>query len=182
MAATSKFELSSSSSDGPLVHSNGQRIAASLERPGSFREAVENRTGSSLASISSLRTGSVSAGQGDAASLLQSVVSDVKAAVGFDQKLSRHGEVRRSLGSILGIPHEDSFPASFTVRPLPAALSVEEIRRLRNNIQENSAKARYMPFSILSEMALIKSTMKLILKDMLVFSPSKSHAFITIVI
>jgi len=153
MAASSKFDLSSSSSDGPAAHPSGQRVAASLERPGSFREAAENRTVSSLPSSTS-RAGSMSS-QGDAVSLLQTLVSDMKPVVAFDQKLPRPGELRRSINSILGISQEDSLPATFTMRPLPSS-SMEEIRRLKNNVQESYAKARYILLSTLSEMQLRK--------------------------
>ncbi|XP_020276402.1 uncharacterized protein LOC109850747 isoform X1 [Asparagus officinalis] len=139
MAASSKFDLSSSSSDGPQPHPSSQRMAATLERPGSFRESSENRIASSIPSSSALRPGSVSA-QGDAVSLLQSVVSDMRSVVGFDPKSPRPGEVRRSISSILGISQDDSLPATYSARPLTSS-SVEEIRRLRYNIQEGFVKA-----------------------------------------
>jgi len=152
MAASSKFDLSSSSSDGPPAHPSGQRIAASLERPGSFREVAENRIASSLPSSSASRAGSMSS-QGDAVSLLQTLVSDMKPVVAFDQKLPRPGELRRLISSILGISQEDPLPATFPIRPLPSS-SMEEIRRLRNNVQEGYAKARYILFLTLSGMQL----------------------------
>jgi len=149
MAASSKFDLSLSSSDGMPAHPSGQRVTASIERPGSFREAAENRIASSLPSSSASRATSMSS-QGDAVSLLQTLVSDMKPVVAFDQKLPRPGELRRSINSILGISQEDSLPATFTMRPLPSS-SMEEIKRLRNNIQEGYAKARYILFSTLLE-------------------------------
>lgn len=137
MAASSKFDLSSSSSDGPPTHSSGQRVSASLERPGSFRDAAENRITTSLPSSSASRAGSMSS-QGDAISFLQTLVSDVKTA--FDQKPSRHVEVRRQISSIFGISQEGSLPATFTTRALPSS-SAEEIRRLRNYLHESSVEA-----------------------------------------
>ncbi|KAJ6822896.1 uncharacterized protein M6B38_385640 [Iris pallida] len=139
MAASTKFDFPSSFSDGS-AHPNAQRgiqAVASLERPGSFREANESRILSSLPNTT--RTGSLSS-QADGISLLQTLVSDLKPVV-FDQKLPRPGEMRRSISSILGTPAEDSLPATFSIKPLPSS-STEEIKRLRSNLREGSVKAR----------------------------------------
>ncbi|XP_072984829.1 uncharacterized protein [Typha latifolia] len=132
MAASSKFDLMSSSPDGPTFP-NGQRgpyAAASLEKSGSFREGRENRISSNIS-----RSVSTSA-QGDPVSV-QSLLSDLKTVV-VDQKLPRPGDIKRVMSSIVGTSAEESL--SIGGRHLPC--SVEDIKRVRNNLNESSSKAR----------------------------------------
>ncbi|KAJ6846856.1 uncharacterized protein M6B38_283615 [Iris pallida] len=140
MAASTKFDFPSSFSDGS-TQPNGQRgphSASSLERPGSFREGNESRISSSFLSTSRM---GCPPSQADGVNLLQTIVSDLKTTV-LDQKLPvpRPGEMRRSITSVLGISAEDSLPAT-SMKPLLSS-SVEEIKRLRNNLHEGSVKAR----------------------------------------
>ncbi|XP_010920810.2 LOW QUALITY PROTEIN: uncharacterized protein [Elaeis guineensis] len=137
MSATSKFDLSSSSPDGP-TYMNGQRgpyAAASMERVGSFREGMDSRISSSLSSMS--RSGLVSS-QADTITSLHSLLVDLKTS---DQKFPRTGDFEIAVGSIIGIPTEESLPATFSMRHLTSS-SVEEIKRVKSNLHEGIIKAR----------------------------------------
>ncbi|KAM0941243.1 hypothetical protein DsansV1_C17g0146711 [Dioscorea sansibarensis] len=139
MAASSKFDLPSDSPDGS-TYMNGQRSshgAASLERVGSFREGLENRVSSSLPSMS--RSGSTIS-QGDTNNLVQSLLSDLKPVV-LEPRLPRVGELKRGISSILGVSPEDSVLASVNTKPLPSS-SVEELKRVKGNLNESFSKAR----------------------------------------
>lgn len=138
MSATSKFDLSSICPDGP-TYMNGQRgpyAAASMERSVSFREGMDSRIPSSLSSMS--RSGSVSS-QADTITSLQSLLVDLKT---IDQKFPRTGDFEIAVGSIIGIPTEESLPATFNMRHLTSS-SVEEIKRVKSNLHEGTIKARY---------------------------------------
>lgn len=144
MAASSKFDLPSDSPDGS-TYMNGPRSshgAASLERVGSFREGSENRVSSSLPSMS--RSGSTIS-QGDTNNLVQSLLSDLKPVV-LEPRLPRAGELKRGISSILGVSPEDSVHASVNTKPLPSS-SVEELKRVKGNLNESFFKARYSAFS-----------------------------------
>lgn len=139
MAASSKFDLPSDSPDGS-TYMNGPRSshgAASLERVGSFREGSENRVSSSLPSMS--RSGSTIS-QGDTNNLVQSLLSDLKPVV-LEPRLPRAGELKRGISSILGVSPEDSVHASVNTKPLPSS-SVEELKRVKGNLNESFFKAR----------------------------------------
>ncbi|XP_058110303.1 uncharacterized protein LOC131253351 isoform X2 [Magnolia sinica] len=136
MASSSKFELSSGSSDGP--YPSGQRgsyAAASLDRSGSFREGMENRA-SALPGMS--RSGSTLS-HIDMMNFLQSLPFDAKVMVA-EQKFPRQGELKRVLMSALSISPSDSLSGAFSGKPLPAS-SLEELRRVRATLHENSVKA-----------------------------------------
>nr|XP_029123956.1 uncharacterized protein LOC105057117 isoform X3 [Elaeis guineensis] len=135
LSATSKFDLSSSSPDGP-TYINGQRgpyEAASMERSGSFREGMDSRIPSSLPST--LRSGLVSS-QVDTVTSLQSLLVDLKA---IDQKLPQTRDLE--MGSIVGISSEESLPATFNPRLLTSS-SMGEIKRTKSTLHEGTIRAR----------------------------------------
>lgn len=136
MAASSKFDLSSSSSDRP-AHPNVQRVShahVSLERSGSFRRASENPGLTSPAPRGPLSS------QADVGNFVQNLLNEMPTAV-LETSSSRTGEVRRSISSIIGVSQNDSLNSTSNVRPLPLS-SFEEIRRLKSNLIEGSIKAR----------------------------------------
>ncbi|KAJ0983896.1 hypothetical protein J5N97_002252 [Dioscorea zingiberensis] len=139
MAASSKFDLPSDSPDGS-TYMNGQRGsygAALLERVGSFREGTENRVSSLLPSVS--RSASTIS-QGGTNNLVQSLLSDLKPVV-LEPRLPRAGGLKRGISSILGVSPEDSVLASVSTKPLPSS-SVEELKRMKGNLNEGFVKAR----------------------------------------
>ncbi|XP_044973572.1 uncharacterized protein LOC123441113 isoform X2 [Hordeum vulgare subsp. vulgare] len=132
MASGTKSDLLSGSPDGHgyFNGSRGPYSSASLERSGSFREG-----GDSYATFpvsSSTRSPAV-----DSATSLQSLVMELRTST-LDQKSSRL-DVKKSISSIFGTSPEESTSTPCTGRNFPN--SVEEIRRLRNNINEMSNKA-----------------------------------------
>ena len=134
MASSTKSDLLSGSPDGHgyFNGSRGSYSSASLERSGSFREG-----GDSYATFpvsSSTRSPAI-----DSATLLQSLAMELRAAT-LDQKASRL-DVKKSISSIFGTSPEESTSTPCTGRNFPN--SVEEIRRLRHNLNEMSNKARY---------------------------------------
>ena len=134
MASSTKSDLVSGSPDGH-GYFNAQRgsyAAASLERSGSFREGGD---GYAMFSASS---SSRSAGV-DSVGLLQSLAVDLR-AVTVDHKTSRL-DLKKSISSIFGTPTEDSTSIPSLGRNLPN--SIEEIRRMRSNLNDASNKARY---------------------------------------
>ncbi|XP_020108296.1 uncharacterized protein LOC109724063 isoform X2 [Ananas comosus] len=136
MAASSKFDLSSSCPDGP-TYPNGQRgpyATASLERSASFREGMESR----ISSAPSLSRSSLTQAQGDFVNLVHSLISDFK-PVFADQKLLRSGEIRRAINSVIGSSSEES-SASIGARYPPS--TVEELRRAKSSLGGNLSKAR----------------------------------------
>lgn len=133
MASGTKSDLLSGSPDGHgyFNGSRGSYSAASLERSGSFREG-----GDSYASFpvsSSSRSPAV-----DSVTLLQSLAMDPRTTT-LDQKTSRI-DVKKSISSIFGTSPEESTSTTCTGRNFP--YSVEEIRRLKNNVNDMSTKAR----------------------------------------
>lgn len=132
MASGTKSDLLSGSPDGH-GYFNGPRgpySAASLERSGSFREGGD---GYAMFPVS----GSSRSPAVDSATLLQSLVMELKAT--SDQKASRL-DVKKSISSIFGISPEESTSTPCIGRNFPN--SVEEIRRVKNNIIDMSNKAR----------------------------------------
>uniref|UniRef100_A0A0A9DQQ4 Uncharacterized protein n=1 Tax=Arundo donax TaxID=35708 RepID=A0A0A9DQQ4_ARUDO len=75
----------------------------------------------------------------DSATLLQSLAVDLRTAT-VDHKTSRL-DIKKSISSIFGTSLEDSALAPSLGRNL--FNSVEEIRRMKNNLNDNSNKARY---------------------------------------
>ncbi|XP_062181197.1 uncharacterized protein LOC133885493 [Phragmites australis] len=132
MASGTKSDLVSGSPDGH-GYFNAQRgpyAAASLERSGSFREGVDGYA--IFPASSSSRSAVV-----DSATLLQSLAVDLRTAT-VDHKTSRL-DLKKSISSIIGTSPEDSISTPLG-RNLPN--SVEEIRRMKNNLNDNSNKAR----------------------------------------
>ncbi|KAL0922500.1 hypothetical protein M5K25_006490 [Dendrobium thyrsiflorum] len=72
--------------------------------------------------------------------LLQSLASDLKGVVP-DPKLNRPGEMKRAMSSIFGASTENSSSSTFEAKQFPSS-SLEGIKRLKNNLQESSTKAR----------------------------------------
>jgi hypothetical protein len=133
MASGTKSDLLSGSPDGH-GYFNGPRgpySAASLDRSGSFREGGDGYAMFPVSSSS--RSPAV-----DSATLLQSLAMEPRTTL--DQKASRL-DVKKSVSSIFGISPEESTSTPCIGRNFPN--SVEEIRRLKNNINDMSNKARY---------------------------------------
>jgi hypothetical protein len=133
MASGTKSDLVSGSPDGH-GYFNAQRgayAAASLERSGSFREGGDGYA--MFPASSSSRSAGV-----DSVSLLQSLAVDLR-TVTVDHKTSRL-DLKKSISSIFGTSTEDSTSISSLGRNLPN--SIEEIRRMRSNLNDISNKAR----------------------------------------
>jgi hypothetical protein len=129
-----KSDLVSGSPDGH-GYFNAQRgpyAAASLERSGSFREGGDGYA--MFPASSSSRPASV-----DSLSLLQSLAVDLR-PVTVDHKTSRF-DLKKSISSIFGTTTEDSPSIPSLGRNL--SNSIEEIRRIRSNLNDISNKARY---------------------------------------
>ncbi|CAM0955949.1 unnamed protein product [Alopecurus aequalis] len=133
MASGTKSDLLSGSPDGHgyFNGSRGPYSAASLERSGSFREGGDNYAMFPVSS--SCRSPAV-----DSATLLHSLAMELRTAT-LDQKAAQL-DVKKSISSIFGISPEESISTPCTVRNFPN--SVEEIRRVKNNINDMSNKAR----------------------------------------
>lgn len=138
MAASSKFDLSSSSPDRPLyAGQRGSHIAASLDRSGSFRESIEN---SILSSLPNMSRSSSSATQGDVASFFNYVRFDPK-LVSPENKSIRQTEYKRHISAALGIPPDESPSPSAKSKQLPSPVP-EDIKRLRDGLHTNFRRAR----------------------------------------
>jgi len=119
----------------PGVYFNAQRgsyAAASLERSGSFHEGGDGYA--MFSASSSSRLAAV-----DSINLVQSLAVDLRPAT-VDHKTSRL-DLKKSISSIFGTSTEDSTSIPSLGRNLPNA--IEEIRRMRSNLNDNSNKARY---------------------------------------
>ncbi|CAL4907547.1 unnamed protein product [Urochloa decumbens] len=132
MASGTKSDLVSGSPDGHGYFSaqRGPYAAASLERSGSFREGSDGYA--MFPASSSSRSAAV-----DSTSVLQSLVVDLR-TVTVDHKTSRL-DLKKSICSIFGTT-EDSTSIPSLGRNLPN--SIEEIRRVRSNLNDISNKAR----------------------------------------
>ncbi|CAA0821409.1 Unknown protein [Striga hermonthica] len=139
MSASSKFDLSSGSPDRPLYASGnrGSYGTPSMDRSGSFRENTENPLLSSLPNMT--RTSS-SVTQGDVLNFFQCVRIDPKSMV-VEHKLNRPAEFKRIASAAVGIPLEDSLPASAKGKQLSTP-SLEDLRRLKSGVRESGTKAR----------------------------------------
>ncbi|XP_020680414.1 uncharacterized protein LOC110098045 isoform X1 [Dendrobium catenatum] len=138
MAANSRFDYSLSSPDGP-TYSNGQRgsySAATLEKLGSFREGSDRI----LSSPPGTSKANAAAFQGDMICLLQSLASDLK-VITTDHRLNRSGEMKRAVTNIFGTYANDTSSVAFGTKPLTSSC-LEEIKRLKNNLQDHVTKAR----------------------------------------
>ena len=138
MASGTKSDLISGSPDGHGYFSmqRGAYAAASLERSGSFREGGDSST------MFPASSSSRSAGM-DSATLLQSLALHLRPAT-VDHRTSRF-DVKKSISSILGTSPEESTSTPSIGRNIPGA--VDEIRRVKSNLNDISNKARYC-FSI----------------------------------
>lgn len=133
MASSTKSDLVSGSPDGH-GYFNAQRgsyAAASLERSGSFREGGDGYA--MFSASSSSRSAAV-----DSINLVQSLAVDLRPAT-VDHKTSRL-DLKKSISSIFGTSIEDSTSIPSLGRNAPNA--IEEIRRMRSNLNDNSNKAR----------------------------------------
>ncbi|KAK4415716.1 hypothetical protein Salat_2679000 [Sesamum alatum] len=139
MSASSKFDLSSGSPDRPLYTSGprGSYSASPLDRSGSFRENIENPLLSSLPNMT--RSGS-SVTHGDVLNFFQCVRIDPKSMV-VEHKLNRPAEFKRLASAAVGIPLEDSMPASSKIKQLSSP-SLEDLRRLKSGVRESGTRAR----------------------------------------
>ncbi|CAN6347220.1 unnamed protein product [Urochloa humidicola] len=132
MASGTKSDLVSGSPDGHGYFSvqRGPYAAASLERSGSFREGGDGYA--MFPTSSSSRSAAL-----DSTSVLQSLVVDLR-TVTVDHKTSRL-DLKKSICSIFGTT-EDLTSIPSLGRNLPN--SIEEIRRVRSNLNDISNKAR----------------------------------------
>lgn len=133
MASSTKSDLVSGSPDGH-GYFNAQRgsyAAASLERSGSFREGGDGYA--MFSASNSSRSAAV-----NSINLVQSLALDLRPAT-VDHKTSRL-DLKKSISSIFGTSAEDSTSLPSLGRNLPNA--IEEIRRMRSNLNDNSNKAR----------------------------------------
>ena len=136
MAASSKFDMSSSSPDRPLYAQRASYTAASLDRSGSFRENMENPI---LSSLPSMSRSSSSVSKGDVINFFQ-CLRDLKLMVA-DHKFIRQVDFKRLTSATLGLPVDDSPSGSSKGKPLPSP-SMEELKRLKAGLPESSTKAR----------------------------------------
>ncbi|KAL2533282.1 hypothetical protein Adt_06633 [Abeliophyllum distichum] len=125
--------------DRPLYASGHRRSygPASFDRLGSFRENMENPL---LSSLPNMTRSSSNATQGDVVNYFQCVRFDPKSMV-VEHKLNRAVEFKRLASAAVGIPMEDSLPASSKSKSLPPP-SLEDLRRLKSGVRECSTKAR----------------------------------------
>ncbi|XP_050921100.1 uncharacterized protein LOC127138656 isoform X2 [Lathyrus oleraceus] len=138
MTTTSKFDSSSSSPDRPLYTAQrGSHIAASLDRPGSFRECMENPI---LSSLPNMLRSSSPATHGDVESFFNYVHFDPKLLV-LDHKSNRHVDYKRHVNAALGISPDESPSSSAKGKLLPSPVP-EDIKRMRDSLYSSTVKAR----------------------------------------
>ncbi|XP_074561022.1 uncharacterized protein LOC141817244 isoform X2 [Curcuma longa] len=136
MAGSTRMESTSSSMDGTNfapAYQNGQRgthLPPGLERSGSFRESMENR--SLFAGPGTLRN---AASSSEVPTVSQYLPLDTLSW--GEQKFSRTGEIRR----VLGVTVEDHTFGSAQSKPIPP-IAPEDIRRLKGIVYESSNRAR----------------------------------------
>jgi hypothetical protein len=138
MAASTKFDVSSTSPDRPLyTGQRGSHIATSLDRSGSFRESLENPI---LSSLPNMPRSSSSASQGDVNSFFSCVRFDPK-LVALDHKSNRPMDYKRHVSAALGISPDES-PSSYAKGKQLTSPVPEDIKRLRDGLHANSRRAR----------------------------------------
>ncbi|WJX28387.1 hypothetical protein P8452_17114 [Trifolium repens] len=138
MAASTKFDVSSTSPDRPLyTGQRGSHIATSLDRSGSFRESLENPI---LSSLPNMSRSSSSASQGDVNSFFSCVRFDPK-LVALDHKSNRPMDYKRHVSAALGISPDES-PSSYAKGKQLTSPVPEDIKRLRDGLHANSRRAR----------------------------------------
>lgn len=140
---STRFELTSNSPESSVLTSsypNGQRASytgPSLDRSGSFRENIENRT------LTSGSTTSRGTSLVEMPPLAQSLVLE-QFSLG-EQKFTRLAELRRVLGLPLGTTSEDLSVGPVHSKP-PFPVSAEELRRFKASVLDTSTKARFLFF------------------------------------
>lgn len=138
MVGSTRAELASSSLDGSAFTAGypsgprGTYNSPSLERPGSFRESLENRLMVSASAVS--RNGSPTL---DIPPLSQYLSLEPFSTTELNLKYSRQGELRRALGVSV---EEHSF-GSLQSKSLPPIAS-EELKRFKSSVLETSTRAR----------------------------------------
>ncbi|KAL0333744.1 UNVERIFIED_CONTAM: hypothetical protein Sangu_1530600 [Sesamum angustifolium] len=138
MSASGHLDLSSRSPDRPLCASRhrGSYRPLSLDRSGSFRENMENPL---LSSLPNMSRSSSSVTQGDVCNFFQCLRFDPKSMV-VEHKLNTPREFKRLASAAIGIPLEDSLPASSKSKQ--ASPSLDDLRRLKSGLRESGTKAR----------------------------------------
>ncbi|KAL0337256.1 UNVERIFIED_CONTAM: hypothetical protein Scaly_2000700 [Sesamum calycinum] len=138
MSASGHLDLSSGSPDRPLCASRhrGSYRPLSLDRSGSFRENMENPL---LSSLPNMSRSSSSVTQGDVCNFFQCLRFDPKSMV-VEHKLNTPREFKRLASAAIGIPLEDSLPASSKSKQ--ASPSLDDLRRLKSGLRESGTKAR----------------------------------------
>ncbi|PIA28278.1 hypothetical protein AQUCO_07200140v1 [Aquilegia coerulea] len=138
MAGSTRFELAAGSPEGsafPSTYPNGRGnySSANLDRSGSFREGVENRTlNSGPGSSRGITPLSVETSPSQFLNLEQIVPAD--------QKFTRSGELRRALGVTLASTSDDhSFGAAYSK---PPPIAAEDIRRFKASVLDTYTKTR----------------------------------------
>ncbi|CAI8589798.1 unnamed protein product [Vicia faba] len=138
MAASTKFDVSSTSPDRPLyTGQRGSHVAASIDRSGSFRESIENPI---LSSLPNMSRSSSSATQGDVMSFFSCVRFDPK-LVALDHKSNRPMDYKRHVSAALGISLDES-PSSYAKGKQLTSIVPEDIKRLRDGLHANFRRAR----------------------------------------
>ncbi|XP_011078031.1 uncharacterized protein LOC105161884 isoform X1 [Sesamum indicum] len=139
MSASGNFDLSSGSPDRPLCASRhrGCYRPSLLDRAGSFRENMENPL---LSSLPNMSRSSSSVTQGDVCNFFQCLRFDPKSMV-VEHKLNPSREFKRLAGAAIGIPLEDSLPASSKSKQVSSP-SLDDLRRLKSGLRESGTKAR----------------------------------------
>ncbi|XP_049405757.1 uncharacterized protein LOC125869233 isoform X2 [Solanum stenotomum] len=135
-AASTKFDLSSTSPDRPLYASSQRAPTASLDR---FRDNMDNPILSSLP-IPNMTTTTSTVTRTDALNFFQCLRFDPKAMV-TDHRLNRIIDFKRLTSLTLGVSVEDS-PLVSSKAKLFTSPSVEEARRLKTGLRESCTKAR----------------------------------------
>ncbi|XP_008787937.1 uncharacterized protein LOC103705824 isoform X2 [Phoenix dactylifera] len=136
MAGSTRAELASSSLDGSTfaaTYPSGQRgtySGSNLDRPGSFRESLENRIMVSGPGISRNTAPSMEVPPVSQYLTLEPISMS-------EQKYTRSGELRR----VLGISVEEHSFGSVQSKPLPPIAS-EELKRFKASVLESSNRAR----------------------------------------
>ncbi|XP_052198916.1 uncharacterized protein LOC127806014 isoform X2 [Diospyros lotus] len=140
MAGTSRFELTSGSSDPSFVSNNsngsrGNHAGPSLDRSGSFREGGENRMFGPVTSASRVSGAVV----GNLPPLSKCLM--LEPIVFGGQMCTRSGELRRVLGFSVGsASEENSFGAAHPRLSPPGVM--EELKRYKESIIDVNNKAR----------------------------------------
>ncbi|KAK4391828.1 hypothetical protein Sango_1960600 [Sesamum angolense] len=138
MSASGHLDLSSGSPDRQLCASRhrGSYRPFLLDRSGSFRENMENPL---LSSLPNMSRSSSSVTQGDVCNFFQCLRFDPKSMV-VEHKLNTPREFKRLASAAIGIPLEDSLPASSKSKQ--ASPSLDDLRQLKSGLRESGTKAR----------------------------------------